>query len=235
MPQHPVSWVQSYLASAALGSAAARRMLTEVSTVVDYSNWQHETFGNAELIPTKGALWKMLSAHIRSSGEEWHALEFGVAFGHATCWWLRHHDKSVIATWDGFDRFTGLPRSYRHFSTGSFDTGGKTPRINDDRITWHCGDVEETIGKLDESRIASGQRFVLFDLDLYEPSRVAWEWLRPHLQPGDLLYFDEAYDDNERRLLNEDVLPAGSYSRVAGTAHGIALEVSSISPAPSLG
>jgi hypothetical protein len=228
MPQHPVSWVRGHLASAVLGSAVGRRQLTAVSVVLDYANWQQETFGSSAMTPTRGALWKTLSARMQSSAEQWHVLEFGVAFGHATSWWLRHHDKSVIASWDGFDRFEGLPQNWRHLPAGTYDAGGQTPKIEDDRIAWHCGDVEDTIAKMDENRIASGRRFVLFDLDLYEPSKIAWDWLRPHLRTGDFLYFDESYDEDERRLIINDVLPAGSYSRIGGTPLALALEIRSL-------
>jgi hypothetical protein len=163
-----------------------------------------------------------------ASGEEWHVLEFGVAFGHGTSWWLRHHDVALIVTWDGFDRFAGLPQSWRQLPAGTYDARGRTPRIRDNRIVWHPGDVEDTMATMDERRIASGRRFVLFDLDLYHPSKIAWEWLRPHLRPGDILYFDEAYDDDERRLLIEDVLPSGSYSRIGGTPLALALEILAI-------
>jgi hypothetical protein len=63
---------------------------------------------------------------------------------------------------------------------------------------------------------------VLFDLDLYEPSAFALQWLGGHLKRGDLLYFDEAYDPwHERRLLDES-LDGGHRLRVIGST-GIAL------------
>ena len=98
----------------------------------------------------------------------------------------------------------------------------------DKRITWHVGDLEDTIGEMEAEHIASGRRLAYFDLDLYDPSKVAWEWIRPHLRPGDILYFDEAFDADERRLLDESVLPAGSYDYIGATVMNLAIEVRSL-------
>jgi hypothetical protein len=191
-------------------------------------DWLLETFGAMDIVRTKPALWKRMSDRMRSGGAHWHGLEFGVAFGHATDWWLSHHDRSVLSTWDGFDRFTGLPRAWRAFPEGAFDAGGRTPAIDDSRVAWHVGDVENTIADLDVERIASGQRLIYFDLDVYEPSKVAWDWLLPYLKPGDLLYFDEAFDHDERRLITESVLPAGSFDLIGATDNNLAIEIRSL-------
>jgi hypothetical protein len=155
----------------------------------------------------------------------WHGLEFGVAFGFATRWWLGHHGPELIVSWDGFDRFTGLPRSWHGLPAGAFDAGGKTPAISDERITWHVGEVERTISAVDPVKFAAGRRLAYFDFDLYEPTKVAWDWIKPHLRIGDILYFDEAFDADERRLLNEDVLPSGRYDAIGATALSLALVV----------
>jgi hypothetical protein len=60
---------------------------------------------------------------------------------------------------------------------------------------------------------------------VYEPSKVAWDWLRPHLRPGDILYFDEAFDADERRLLDDTVLPAGTFDYIGATDMNLALEI----------
>jgi len=62
----------------------------------------------------------------------------------------------------------------------------------------------------------------------YEPSKVAWDWLSPHLSPGDILYFDEAIDDDERRLLNESIVPSGIFDCIGTTSLQLAIEVQSI-------
>ncbi len=42
---------------------------------------------------------------------------------------------------------------------------------------------------------------------------------------SDPLYFDEAFDADERRLLDESVLPAGDYSFIGATPIALALRV----------
>lgn len=40
---------------------------------------------------------------------------------------------------------------------------------------------------------------------MYEPTKFAWSYLLPYLHPGDLVYFDEAHDCDERRVITENV------------------------------
>ncbi len=92
-------------------------------------------------------------------------------------------------------------------------------------MTWHVGDVEDTLADTNTSRLSDGTRIVLFDLDLYEATAVAWEWVQYLLRPGDLLYFDEAMDSNERQVLNELVLPSREFEYVDCTSTGLAIKV----------
>ena len=104
---------------------------------------------------------------------------------------------------------------------GAFDADGRTPDIDDSRATWHVGDVEDRLKDLTLDRDETRQLVILFDLDIFEPSLAAWEYLRASLRQGDLLYFDEAFDADERRLLNEYILPAGKYECVGATSTGL--------------
>ena len=220
------AWLQHQLVLPVLRrSAALRRKVANVADISGYLDWQLATFGEIKLARTKAALWATISQRMHDRGAPWHGIEFGVAYGHATYWWLANNDDSVLATWDGFDRFTGLPRAWREHEAGMFDAGRRTPDIDDDRVRWHVGDVEDTISGLDIGRISSGARLGYFDLDVYEPSKAAWDWLLPHLRVGDVLYFDEAFDADERRLLNETVLPAGTFDYIGGTEMALALAI----------
>lgn len=46
----------------------------------------------------------------------------------------------------------------------------------------------------------------LFDLDLYAPTLFAFETLFKFMKPGDILYFDEAFDSDERLILRELII-----------------------------
>lgn len=127
--------------------------------------------------------------------------------------------------WHGFDRFTGLPRAWREHPQGAFDAGGKPPPVDDERVLWHVGDSQDTLGAIDLVAARNAQWLVIFDLDLYEPTAFAWEAIGTHLRPGDLLYFDEAMDGDERRVLDEMVLPLMGCEPVGATPLALGLVV----------
>ena len=129
-------------------------------------------------------------------------LEFGVAWGYATNYWLSKNG-SGIQLWHGFDCFTGLPRSWRDLDAGAFDAEGSPPNIIDPRVVWHIGDVEEQLPLL---TIDNNSKLILFDLDLFEPTEFAWLHLRKSLNRGDIVYFDEGFDIDERKVIEDYVL-----------------------------
>jgi hypothetical protein len=125
-------------------------------------------------------------------------LEFGVADGLATRWWS---GRGIgFAAWHGFDTFEGLPAHWVRaevpvMSAGTFAPRagpGTVPRIEASyRLVWHSGLIEETLPRLDRPDTAL---LVLVDVDLLEPTVVVLDWLARNGRPGDLVYFDEAFD-----------------------------------------
>jgi hypothetical protein len=216
--------VQALAARAFARSSALRRRARNAGEVADFIDWQTIQFGRTIVYSSRERLWSSL-ANRMEHGRSWHGIEFGVAWGYATNWWLRKLPPFPRSTWDGFDRFTGLPQAWREYGAGAFDNRGIPPAINDERLTWHVGDVETTTGDLDTSKFSDGGRLVLFDLDLYAPTATAWQFVQPLLQHGDLLYFDEAMDGDERRVLSELVLPSGDFEYLGCTSLGLALKV----------
>ncbi len=73
-------------------------------------------------------------------------------------------------------------------------------------MKFHVGDVRDKITDLNPLELEKSQLIVLFDLDLLAPSLAVWEELRTSLKAGDILYFDEAFDSDEREILREHVL-----------------------------
>jgi hypothetical protein len=63
--------------------------------------------------------------------------------------------------------------------------------------------VEQTFN---ETMIENRTSCFIFDLDLYGPSRFVWDVLQSKLKDGDVLYFDEAFDSDERRIINEEIV-----------------------------
>lgn len=199
------------------------KFLEIAGNVASFAGWQKARgLDGGARHRSREHLWQATSARLQSGAVT--VLEFGVASGAATRYWLSMLRNPELR-WHGFDTFTGLPDSWvrggvKFANAGEFDAGGVPPDIPDSRVTWHKGRIEQT---LPAARIDFGPSvLVLFDLDLYEPSAFALECIADHLKPGDLLYFDEAYDPwHERRLLDE-FLDRGHRVRTLGST-GIAL------------
>ena len=206
-------------------SGLVRRKAVNVGEIAGYVAWLRDTFGSARPLKHRESLWERMAAEL-DGADAVHGVEFGVAWGYASAWWLRRLPSPALR-WDGFDRFTGLPRAWRGYESGQFDAGGSTPAIDDARVSWHVGDVEDRLGDLSLDRRDGERLVVLFDLDIYEPSLAAWNHVRPSLQRGDLLYFDEAFDADERRLLVQHVLPSGRFTVIGSTPMALALRVES--------
>jgi len=200
-----------------------RVRIRNAADIADFLEWQEAHFQEVRLYRSREQLWSELVARAEN-GPSRTVLEFGVAWGYATEWWLRAvPDQGLV--WHGFDRFTGLPRAWRRLTEGAFDAQGLPPDLDDPRITWHVGDVEDTLGELSMSELSQRPLVVLFDLDLYEPTAAAWRRLEPVLKGGDLIYFDEAMDEDERKVLEELVLPSGRVRYIGSTPSALALEV----------
>jgi hypothetical protein len=180
----------------------------------------HTSLGKARAHRTRESLWEAILPELDVA--DLTVVELGVAWGYATHWWLTRLPGPSLR-WHGFDTFEGLPTSFRSLDQGTFTAGGHPPAIADQRLHWHVGLVEET---LEELNLASrtGRFLVLFDLDLYAPSLFAWDLIKTHIRPGDVLYFDEAYDSNERRLLVDHVLPGGRWRLLGASTTGLALQ-----------
>lgn len=207
-------------------SKTMRAKFTIVGQMADYVRWQEHVFGRRlDLYGNREKLWEQCRRHLDGNGNRpLCVFEFGVAHGYATQWWLSRLGPNV--TWHGFDRFTGLPREWSDQGVGAFSNGGKPPAIDDPRVHWHVGDVEDTLKSVDIAAAREdAQWLILFDLDLYEPTAFAWDVLGEHLRSGDVIYLDEAYDRDERRVLDEMILPSIRCEPIAATPLSLGLVV----------
>ena len=92
-------------------------------------------------------------------------------------------------------------------------------------MRWHVGDVKDTLGTVDFAAARDAQWLVLFDLGRYEPTAFAWEVISAHLRPGDLVYLDEAAHPDERRVLDEMILPSIDCETVGTTPYALGLVI----------
>lgn len=201
---HDVTW--SSIGRVASRSTFAAKTMEIAGHVSSFSMWRNQHGLGGKRFSTREQMWRSTAWPSLREGPVT-VFEFGVASGDMTRMWLSALP-NVELRWHGFDTFTGLPTDWTRGGipfarAGAFDAGGSPPAIDDSRVTWHAGRVESTLPGFSAS-VRPGRICVLFDLDLYEPSKVVLDWLAPQLEPGDLLYFDEAYDPaHERRLLDE--------------------------------
>jgi hypothetical protein len=121
----------------------------------------------------------------------------------------------------GFDRFMGLPRSWRDMPAGVFDTGGELPLTEDSRVEWVVGDLEQTLGILNWENL-TGPKAFMFDIDLFGVSKRCIDCVLPHLRTGDIVYFDEAFDADERTLINDVLISTEQFEILAISPLGVA-------------
>ena len=196
------------------------KRLQLLGDLASYQIWLFDTFGKVKVRNSRERIW--LDMHKSLDGREFIGVEFGVAWGYLTHFWFAHSSPTILE-WHGFDTFTGLPRPWRNHPIGSFSAGGRTPDLKDQRIEWHIGSVEDTIHTLWIPPQRKQALVVFFDLDIYEPSLICWERIKRHLLPGDILYFDEAFDKDERQLLTSSIFPHGDFEFVSANWISLAL------------
>lgn len=185
------------------------RKFIVLSQSLDFVKWVRTSYGSKKTMSVnREDIWRETIQELSSTKDSGNllVLEFGVAWGYATNYYLSRFPSDMKIDWFAFDRFTGLPRQWRDHEAGAFDAKGLAPEIIDARVKFEVGNLEETLN-LDKHILPfrGNRKLVLFDLDLFEPSLFAWNLIEPHLQSGDLLYFDEAFDQDERKLLIDHV------------------------------
>ena len=67
---------------------------------------------------------------------------------------------------------------------------------------------------------------VVFDFDLYSATKAAWDTISKFLKVGDIIYFDEAYEADEARIINEIIETNIKLEILGYTTMGIAYKVS---------
>lgn len=153
-------------------------------------------------------------------------IELGVAWGYTTNWFLEaSKKKNVELKIDAFDLFTGLPERWRNQPKNTFSNHGNAPVIIDKRVNFHIGNVSETIKVLNNEDLKTSNLLVLFDLDLLEPSLASYQFLKTSLKINDILFFDEAFDLDERTLINDYLLRDFDCKSLGHTAYAISLQV----------
>jgi hypothetical protein len=198
--------------------------LRKASDILSYLEWLEQNFGKVKIASSRESVWTSIYKQFQIN-QKVVGIELGVAHGYMTKFWLSNLDKN-ICEWHGFDSFEGLPKRWRQYEVGTFSNGGIPPKISDTRLVWHVGSVENTIPAfLSIQRRLDCTWLILFDLDLFEPTLDSWKHLEQHVMPGDYLYFDEAFDEGELKVIRELILPYFETSFVAASSGSLAIRI----------
>ena len=215
-----IEWIAHILASTLNAVPRIAQTLDTIGSIVGFRRWSKSL--GARVYTTRVKLWQQtILPQLSVSSSPISIFEFGVAYGEASRWWLSNLPSQTLR-YGGFDLFTGLPTAWRNLPAGAFNANGQTPQIDDKRVTWFVGDVGETIKEINWNDHL-GQRLFIFDLDLFSPSLAVWEVIQEQLKPGDLLYFDEAFDIDERLLLQTYILPSNRFEALGSSPFGVVL------------
>jgi hypothetical protein len=117
-------------------------------------------------------------------------LEFGVASGDSLRWWA-HNNKAISSRFIGFDTFTGLPEDWGKVKKGTFSTGGKTPKLNDERVSYVVGLFQETLRNFLQVSSLHRKKVIHLDADLYSSTHFVLACLSNQLRKGDILILDD--------------------------------------------
>jgi hypothetical protein len=96
------------------------------------------------------------------------------------------------------------------------------PDIEDKRLCWYVGNVEETVPSVN---LTTNPKILFFDLDLYDPTLFVYNKFKDKLKSKDIIYFDEAFDGDERKILIEELLPKLKVKLLGYTPYALALQI----------
>jgi len=134
-------------------------------------------------------------------------LEFGVYQGDSMRYWSRTLTHP-LSQFYGFDSFEGLPEAGGTWEKGQFSASGRIPRIDDPRVHFMKGWFEHV---LPAYVVPEHDLLVVnMDADLYSSTIFALRYLRPHIRPGTLIYFDELQQlEHEPRAFRDFISESG--------------------------
>ncbi len=211
------------IACASIKNQFISRKLIAIGELANYQQWILQKFPNSHLFLKREQLWSQI---MNLNYSPIRIIELGVAWGYTTNWFLEESEKkNVEFRIDAFDSFTGLPEKWRNLPQSTFSNHGNAPVLKDKRVNFHIGNVSETIKVLDNKDLKSSNLLVLFDLDLLEPSLASYHFLKTSLKINDVLFFDEAFDLDERTLINDHLLRDFDCKSLGHTAYAISLQI----------
>jgi intein/homing endonuclease len=148
-------------------------------------------------------------------------IEFGVAFGETTEYLTSRIKERFV--YHGFDTFESLPLAWRRLPAGAMSNDGKVPTIPGEHIFFHKGLIKDTINQVNFR--SPLMKIFIFDFDLYEPTLFALKYVSSDINVGDIVYFVEAFDCNERLIVKDYFLDKFHVEVIGATPFGLAFEI----------
>lgn len=193
--------------------------------VLEFRVWLNNKFGKVQLFKNKqellNALIKDSNIEFTKSGGGVLYVEFGVAFGETSRYLISETKAPLV--YHGFDTFEGLPKAWRRLPAGAISTKGEVPNIVGENIHFHKGLIHETIGKVNFK--SSLKKVFIFDFDLYEPTLFALKHVSSDIDNGDIVYFDEAFDSDERVIIENYFLDVFEFEVIGASPFGLAFKI----------
>jgi len=181
------------------------RTIHYANGILNYLNvgrWFHD---RRLAVPTRCDNRKALHRHVAALvAEPVTYVEFGVFKGESLRRWsgLLKHPASQL---HGFDSFEGLPETWNIFmSKEILDVGGALPDIQDERVKLYKGWFSDTVPAYVANLKPQASLVLHLDADIYSSTIYVLRQMRPFLQAGTILVFDEFFDrEHELKAFKE--------------------------------
>lgn len=167
------------------------RRTPRLGRLADMARWWRRHEPSSITCASRGELHRLVRTRVGDRTFDY--LEFGVSTGESFRWWVDATD-NPDARFVGFDTFEGIPEAWGSQPIGTYAAEGRAPEIEDPRADFVVGRFEDSLPTWTPEPALRHPLVVHLDADLYSSTTTALEWLRPHLEAGDLLIFDELLD-----------------------------------------
>ena len=171
---------------------------------IEATNFIEKNMGNALLLRKTIKLREFIVHNVRDI--EGDCLEFGVYKGDSINFFS---EKLKNKQFFGFDTFTGLTENWAGTAmpAGTFDLKEVLPKVNKN-VDLIKGDIRFEAPKFFDNR-KSKISFVHIDCDLYKPAATALFCVKPFLNPGAIILFDDFFNypgwkEGELKALREN-------------------------------
>lgn len=181
------------------------QIFAQIGEICRFYIWQKNKFKDVPVYLSKKRFYNAIIQELNDDPQSTDFYEFGVAHGFATNYFMSNpeFETQLLHEYNAYDTFEGLNKPFREFPEGSFTNNGLVPAIFNEKLTWNIGLVEDTFKGFTHSTC---RKVIFFDLDLHEPTLFVMKKILNSLLPGDFIYFDEGFDLNEFKIIEDFVM-----------------------------